>query len=179
MRSLPLFLALTACGPLPNPTITTNDTGQSTTSCPQGSHWLASSASGMTLVFLMVDGASMQAIYDPLAEYETYGPAACYDSTSTDLAWVFESAGQAYGRLTVTPAGTGDQVFDGSDGSSVTLDLFGASNPVVWTGADFSIGSFTVDSAAPNVSLNLDTDGARDGHTLSVILSAEMITDTL
>ncbi len=175
MRLLPMFLALAACDYVPP---TSTDTGHST-NCPQGSNWLATESAGMTLTFLAVDGASVQATFDPTAEYDTVGPSACYDSTSSSVAWVFASGNEPFGRLTVTPGGTGAQAFDGSSGSTFSLDVFGAPTPMVWSNTDFLLGNFTVNSVAPDVSLNLNADTAKDGRIINVNLSAEMTTDIL
>lgn len=91
---------------------------------------------------LIVDGVGLLAQFEPTARYEGV-PSACAASGAIDLVMVFEVEGVPYGALSVAADDVGGyDVLDA--GIEVSLDLFGATEPVVFTTGDWQSGTWFV-----------------------------------
>jgi hypothetical protein len=158
---------LVSCAEPAHPIRRAADTGDKT-DCPTG--MVAAATSDLFVDYMVLNWVNLYPVYD---ESKTYSgdPATCIQTNGMGIQQIFEINGQAYGSVTISSNATGNIDLNNFTGK-LSVDLYGAYDPVVFDSTDMDSGSLYIDLSENSFEAEASIEAFKDSQQLSMHLFA-------
>ena len=132
----------------------------------------AAASPSMTVTQMVYNAGALATTFDPNADYQEWGPSGCYNPSSGEFQWVFESGGQPVGALRAQATTEGNQDLASTTGGTLEFRMYKDDLvETTFTNVHFVSGTYTVNSLDP-FQVTVNGNANNNGNTLMVNLTA-------